>query len=134
MSVRSRRWRRLPAGRYADVRGAWLRDEFPAGRRVAGPRLPLPGLAQPPRRHGGDLYDIVGKVRAIDVQRGEATPGAGCETSITAARDLEALVAMMAGGADRPPQAHPVAELRYWITFWLADGTTLGRPYFAETR
>ena len=85
-------------------------------------------------RHGGDLYDIVGKVRAIDVRRGEATAGAGCETSITATRDLEALVAMMAGGAVRPPQAHPVAELRYWITFWLADGITLGRPYFAETR
>ena len=88
----------------------------------------------PRARHGGDLYDIVGKVRAIDVRRGEATAGAGCETSITATRDLEALVAMMAGGAVRPPQAHPVAELRYWITVWLADGTTLGRPYFAETR
>jgi hypothetical protein len=41
---------------------------------------------------------------------------------------------MIAGGAVRPPQAHPVAEPRYWLTFWLADGTTLGRPYFAETR
>ena len=29
--------------------------------------------------------------------------------------------------------AHPVDEPRYWLTFWLADGTTLGRPYFVDT-
>jgi hypothetical protein len=26
-----------------------------------------------------------------------------------------------------------VGETRYWLTFWLADGTTLGRAYFPET-
>ena len=30
--------------------------------------------------------------------------------------------------------AHAFGEPRYWLTFWLADGTTLGRPYFVETR
>jgi hypothetical protein len=25
-----------------------------------------------------------------------------------------------------------VGETRYWLTFWLADGTTLGRAYFPE--
>jgi len=31
------------------------------------------------------------------------------------------------------PVAHPVGETRYWLTLWLQDGTSLGRPYFVET-
>jgi hypothetical protein len=87
----------------------------------------------PHARHGGDLYDIAGKVRAIDVQRGEPTPGVGRPIAIASPRDVETLVDMVVRGAMRHPQAHPIGEPRYWITFWLTDGTTLGRAYFAET-
>ena len=83
---------------------------------------------------GGDLYDIAGKVRRIDVQRGEPTPAApGTPVTITSLRDAEALVDMIARGVMRQPRAHAFGEPRYWLTFWLADGTTLGRPYFPET-
>ena len=83
---------------------------------------------------GGELYDIAGKVRAIDVQRGEPTPAApGKPVTITAPRDAEALVDMIIRGAMRQPRAHALGEPRYWLTFWLVDGTTLVRPYCAET-
>jgi len=36
-------------------------------------------------------------------------------------------------GAVRAPRIHAVAEPRYLVTLWLADGTTLGRVYFRET-
>jgi len=89
----------------------------------------------PRAKVGGDLYDIAGKVRAIDVQRGEPTwavPGA--PVRVTSARDADALVTMILRGAVVQPRAHAFGEPRYWLTFWLADGTTLGRPYFVETR
>jgi hypothetical protein len=83
---------------------------------------------------GGNLYDIVGKIRAVDVQRGELTPAVERRpTTITAPRDVETLVDMIVRGTVRRPQPHPVAEPRYWLTLWLTDGTTLGRAYFAET-
>lgn len=87
----------------------------------------------PRARTGGALYELGGKVRAIDVQRGVPTPGApGRPVRISAREDVEALVGMVVGGATRPPRAHAVADPRYWLTFWLTDGTTLGRPYFPE--
>jgi hypothetical protein len=83
---------------------------------------------------GADLYDVAGKVRAVDVQRGEPTPAApGTPVRVAEAADVDALVAMILGGQMRPPRPHPFGEPRYWITLWLADGTTLGRPYFADT-
>ncbi len=88
----------------------------------------------PRAKVGGDLYGISGKVRQIDVQRGEPTPPApGTPVAITSPRDVEALVDMVVRGGARRPQAHAFGEPRYWLTFWLADGTTLGRPYFVET-
>src|SRR5947207_420845 len=49
---------------------------------------------------GGDLYDIAGKVRRIDVQRGEPTPAApGIPVTITSLRDAEALVDVIVRGA-----------------------------------
>jgi hypothetical protein len=85
-------------------------------------------------RVGGDLYDIAGKVRAIDVQRGEPTPAApGTPARVASPADVEALVAMILTGRMQAPRPHAFGEPRYWITLWLADGTTLGRPYFAET-
>lgn len=87
----------------------------------------------PRAKVGGLLYPIAGKVRAIDVQRGEPTPAAaGTPARITTPGDIEALVDMLVHGTVRRPQAHAVGEARYWLTFWLADGTTLGRAYFPE--
>jgi hypothetical protein len=45
----------------------------------------------------------------------------------------KALVRLIIEGAVRTPRPHPASEPRFWVTLWLADGTTLGRPYFAET-
>jgi len=88
----------------------------------------------PRAKVGGKLYDIAGKVRAIDVQRGEPTPAApGTPMKITSTRDVETLVDMIVHSPVRRPQAHAFGEPRYWLTFWLTDGTTLGRPYFVET-
>jgi hypothetical protein len=85
-------------------------------------------------KRGGDLYDIAGKVRAIDVQRGEPSAAtAGSPVRIASAADVDALVTMILRGEMRRPRPHPLAEPRYWLTFWLSDGTTVGRPYFAET-
>lgn len=89
----------------------------------------------PRAKVGGHLYDLAGKVRALDIQQGEPTAAApGRPVRVASARDVEALVGMIVGGAVRPPQAHAYGEPRYWLTFWLSDGTTLGRPYFVETR
>jgi hypothetical protein len=89
----------------------------------------------PRAKTGGDLYDLAGKVRAIDVSRGEPSPGVVRNAAaIDSARDVEALVDMVVHGHVGKPSAHTVGEPRYWLTFWLVDGTTLGRPYFTETR
>jgi hypothetical protein len=49
------------------------------------------------------------------------------------ARDVEALVEMMLRGTVRRPTPHAAGEPEYWLTIWLVDGTTLGRPYYADT-
>jgi hypothetical protein len=82
---------------------------------------------------GGDLFDIAGKVRAIDVQRGEPTPAAPGTPARVAPKDAQTLVDMIVRGRLRPHRAYVFGEPRYWLTIWLADGTTLGRPYFTET-
>jgi hypothetical protein len=77
-----------------------------------------------------------GRVRAVDVERGEPAPGTprAPAATITLPADVQALVGLIVHAPARRPQAHPVGELRYWLTFWLTDDTTLGRPYFVETR
>jgi len=88
----------------------------------------------PRAKVGADLYDIVGKVRAIDVQRGEPPQAVATKpTAIASAHDVAALVEMIVTGSVRAPQVHVVAEPRYLVTLWLADGTTLGRVYFRDT-
>jgi hypothetical protein len=83
---------------------------------------------------GADLFDIAGKVRAVDVQHGEPKPGApGTPVRVTSAQDVETLVGLVVRAAVRAPRPQPFGAPRYWLTFWLADGTTLGRPYFPET-
>ena len=85
-------------------------------------------------RTGRDLYDIAGKVRAIDVQRGEPSPAApGTPVRITSPADVDLLVLLLVKGEMRPPSPRKYGEPRYWLTFWLADGTTLGRPFVPET-
>ena len=90
----------------------------------------------PRARVGRDLWDIAGRVRAIDVQRRDG-PGAPREATgparVASAPDVEALVEMILRGTMRRPTPHAAGEPEYWLTIWLADGTTLGRPYFADT-
>ena len=83
---------------------------------------------------GRDLYDIAGKVTAIDVQRGEPLRGtAGPPVRIDSAEDVDRMVGMILGGEVRAPRPQAYGTPRFWLTFWLADGTTLGRPFFPET-
>jgi len=122
----------LPTGtRLYTVRGH--ATSFRLGALVRDRVLLYQAWKNPRAKRGGDLYGLAGKVRAIDVQRGEPIPGDVSATSISAPGDVEALVEMVLRGAVRRPQPHAVAEPRYWVTFWLSDGTTLGRAYFAET-
>ena len=122
----------MPAGtRVYAVRG--YRTEFRLAA-VVNERVFLYQVWRNPRaRVGGDLFDVAGKVRAIDVQRGEPTPAHAITPARIAAKDAETLVDMMLRGRLRPPRAYTFGEPRYWLTIWLADGTTLGRPYFTET-
>jgi hypothetical protein len=123
----------LPSGtRMYSVRG------YPTEFRLAAvwrDRIFLYQAWQNPRaKVGGDLLAIAGKVRSIDVQRGEpSTLAARTPTTVTAPADVATLVDMVLRATARRPLAHSVAEPRYWLTFWLTDGTTLGRPYFVET-
>ena len=88
----------------------------------------------PRAKVGADLYDVVGKVQAIDVQRGEPPRLTATKpVAVNSPVDVAALVEMIAAGAVRPLKVHALAEPRYWLTIWLADGTTLGRLYFPET-
>jgi len=88
----------------------------------------------PHAKVGADLYAIVGKVHGIDIQRGEPPQASATRPiPVTAPLDVAALVDMIATGVVHAPQVHAVAEPRYLITFWLADGTTLARVYFGET-
>ena len=88
----------------------------------------------PRARVGGALFDIAGRVRAIEVWRGEPIAEASsAPTRIAAGDDLDALVGMIVRAETRRPAPHAAGESRYWLTFWLADGTTLGRAYFPES-
>jgi hypothetical protein len=88
----------------------------------------------PRARTGRDFFDIGGKVRAIDVERSEAAAsGAGSRVTIGEAADVEALVSLIERASVRRPSPHGAGEPRYWLTFWLIDGTTLGRSYFPES-
>jgi hypothetical protein len=83
---------------------------------------------------GAELYDVAGRVSTIQVQRGHRTAAAPePPVPITSADDVEALVQMLLRATVRPPRPHAFGEPRYWLTLWLADGTTLERTYYAET-
>lgn len=83
---------------------------------------------------GADLFDIAGKVRVVDVRRGQPTSAVERRpVTIDRAGDVEALVTMILRAPARRPQPHAAGEPRYWLTLWLTDGTTLGRAFFVET-
>ena len=122
----------LPAGtRIYAVRGHDTRFRLAA---VWRDRIFLYQAWRNPRgKTGGDLWPIAGKVRAIEAQRGEPQAGSPrAVKAITAAGDVEALVTMIVRAPMHRPRAHPAAAPRYWLTFWLTDGTTLDRFYFPE--
>jgi hypothetical protein len=122
----------LPTGtRMYTVRG--YRTEFRLAA-VVNERVFLYQVWRSPRaKVGRELYDVAGRVRAVHVQRGDPNAaGSGPSIAVDAA-DVTALVDLLLGGEMRPPRTHPYGEPRYWITLWLADGTTLGRPYFGDT-
>ena len=83
---------------------------------------------------GADLYDIAGRVHAIDVRR--VSPGTGAAPAAAMIRqrtDVDALAAMIERARFGPTREKSVGHARYWLTFWLTDGTTLARAYFPET-
>src|SRR5204863_5172712 len=85
----------MPAGtRVYEVKGS--RNTFRLAA-IAGERIFLYQAWRNARaRVGGDLYDIAGKVRAIDVQRGEPTAAApGRPARVTSPEDVDALVTMI---------------------------------------
>ncbi|HXJ79774.1 MAG TPA: hypothetical protein VMS64_13970 [Candidatus Methylomirabilis sp.] len=122
----------MPTGtRVYAVRG--YRTEFRLAA-VVNERIFLYQVWRNPRaKVGSELFDIRGKVRAIDVQRGEPSPAMPRQPVRITGPDMDALVDMTLRGQLRPPRAHAFGEPRYWLTIWLADGTTLGRPYFTES-
>lgn len=90
----------------------------------------------PRARVGGDLFDIAGRVRAIDVRRHRWTgsPGeAAAPVRVTSTADVEALVGMVLRGTVQRATPAVGDARQYWLTLWLADGTTLGRPYVVDT-
>src|SRR5262247_2379663 len=59
----------------------------------------------PRAKVGSDLYGLRGKVRAIDVQRGQPAPGAPrTPVTIAGARDVQALVDLLVGSSMQRPQ------------------------------
>jgi hypothetical protein len=125
----------LPAGtRLYAVRG--YATEFRLAAASRGRLFLYQAWRNPRARVGGDLFDLAGRVRAIDVRRHRWTgpPGeAAAAARVTGAADVEALVGMILRAPVK--RATPAAgdARQYWLTLWLADGTTLGRPYVADT-
>jgi hypothetical protein len=120
----------IPAGtRMYEVRG--YRSDFRLAA-VVNERIYLYQAWRNPRaKVGARLFDIAGKVRAIDVRRGE--PAAPGKSATLDAKDTADLADMILRGAVRPPRARAYGEPRYWLTIWLTDGTTLRRPYFPDS-
>ena len=123
----------LPAGtRMYAVRGYATEFRLAAAWRN---RLFLYQAWRNPRaRTGADLWDVAGRVRTIDVRRRAGPrPSGASPAPVSSPRDVEALVEMMQRGTVGRPTPHAFGEAEYWLTMWLADGTTLVRAYFTDT-
>ena len=84
----------------------------------------------PRARTGRDLFDIGGKVRAIDVQRGEAAASeVGIRAIIAEAADVEALVNLIMRATVRRPSPHGAGELRYWLPLLLIEAPPWAGPF-----
>jgi hypothetical protein len=123
----------LPAGtRMYAVRGFATEFRLAA---VSNGRVYLYQAWRNPRaRVGRDLFDIAGKVQAIEVWRGEPPSDGGSKPArIVSPGDVATLVDLIVRSPARRPRPHAAGEPRFWLTFWLTDGTTLGRAYFPES-
>ena len=87
----------------------------------------------PRAKAGRDLFDLAGKVRAVEIETGDASDEKVRRATVSAPADVEALVVMVLRAVTRRPLGHTAQETRYWLTFWFTDGTTLGRPYYPES-
>ena len=87
----------------------------------------------PRARVGADLFDLAGKVRAVEVEAAGPEGEPPGHAMITAATAVDALVHMILRAGTQRPLGHTAVEMRYWLTFWLLDGTTLSRPYYPES-
>ena len=123
----------LPGGtRVFSVRGYKTNFRVAA---VAGDQILLYQAWRSARaKTGADLYDLAGRVEAIDVRR-ELPGQVAARTSalINKRADVDALAGMIERGQFGPVRQKSYGQPRYWLTFWMADGTTLGRAYFPET-
>lgn len=125
----------LPAGTplYA-VRG--YATEFRLAAAWRGRLLLYQAWRNPRARVGGDLFDIAGRVREIDVRRhrGPRPPGGAGEVArVTSPGDVEGLITMILRASVHRPTSPTADAPQYWLTLWMADGTTLDRPYFADS-
>lgn len=101
---------------------------------VSGEHILLYQAWRSPRaKVGGDLYDIAGRLRSIDVRRDGGARAAPAATMIKLAPDVDAVAKMIVAAPVRPPRPRESRVPRYWLTFWLDDGTTLGRAYFPDS-
>jgi hypothetical protein len=87
----------------------------------------------PRAKVGADLFDLAGKVRAVEVETGGTNEEATRQMLITAPAAVETIVRMVLRAGTQRPLGHTARETRYWLTFWFLDGTTLGRPYYPES-
>ncbi|HKW95189.1 MAG TPA: hypothetical protein VJX92_25115 [Methylomirabilota bacterium] len=121
----------MPAGtRIYAVRG--YRTEFRLAAVWNGRIFLYQAWRNPRGKVGADLFPIAGKVQKIDVSRGDPTP-ANPPVPIASPGDVEAMTRMIVEGPMHRPSPHPAAEPYYWLTIWLTDETTLGRPYFVDS-
>jgi hypothetical protein len=87
----------------------------------------------PRAKVGADLFDLAGKVRAVEIEASGDDDEIVRQTMITASAAVDEIVHMILGARVQRPLGHTARETRYWLTFWLLDGTTLGRPYYPES-
>src|SRR5262249_13386829 len=77
----------------------------------------------PRAKVGADLFDLGGKVRAVELETDGAGNEAPRQVMVTAPAAVEEIVRMVLEARMQRPLGHTARETRYWLTFWLVDGT-----------